>query len=108
MVTLSSLLSSNSSEVMVALVRTMLVFDSIYTELHHRGQLSLLHSDSFAEVSTIARPDSVFIYFAPLQVPSTNFSNNYGPKLQTKTHLQRTYYRSSKKIGHTIDQVKRL
>ena len=66
LVALTILLNSDSSGVGVALARTRLVFDVVYTELRCRGPLSWLHSNSLVEVSALARPDSVIVYFVSL------------------------------------------
>ncbi|GFZ09008.1 multifunctional protein 2 [Actinidia rufa] len=64
-VTPPNLLNSDISEVMVALARTLLVFDSVCTELRCKEPPSLLHSNSSVEVPALARPESViFLGFA--------------------------------------------
>ena len=50
------------------LARTGVVFDSVCTEFRHRGPLILLHSDNSVETSALARPDSLTVYFVPLQL----------------------------------------
>ena len=65
-VTLLSLLNSDSSGVMISIARTVPVFGVVCAKLQRRSLPNLLHSDSSMKVSALAKLDSVIIYFSPL------------------------------------------
>ena len=52
----------------MALSREVPMFDSVRTELQHERPPILLQSGSSSEAPTLARPDSVIVYFVPLQL----------------------------------------
>ncbi|GFY98839.1 alpha/beta-Hydrolases superfamily protein [Actinidia rufa] len=65
MVTVPSLLNSDSLEVMVVLIRIVPVFGSVSIKLWHRGPPSLLHCCRSVAMPVLTRSESVIVYFVP-------------------------------------------
>ncbi|GFS33409.1 hypothetical protein Acr_00g0028250 [Actinidia rufa] len=63
---------------MMILARIGRVFNSVFTELQRKGPPRLLHSNSSAEAPTLARSNSVIVYFVPLQLSPNSYWPEHG------------------------------
>ncbi|GFY98933.1 hypothetical protein Acr_13g0003340 [Actinidia rufa] len=106
-VIIPSLLNSDSSKVTMSLARMVAFFDSVCIELRRRRPPSLLYSGSSAEVNALARPDSVILYFVPLQLSFSShelgrYSTSPGPPPAPSTRLVRTHGRATATCSNSM------